>query len=437
MEAQLLGSKGLSAFGGGSRGAAPPSPRLLFLAHRIPYPPDKGEKIRAWHILDHLADRFAVEAGFLVDDPADLQHLPVLERRCAKVVWRPALSRRQVAARALLRARPGRPLTLGWFHDPALFAWAQQGLAAGRYDAVFVYSSAMAPYAMGPAARRPGLVRVLDMVDVDSEKWRAYAAAARPPMAWVYAREARTLLAFERRTAAEFDRTVFVSAEEARHFAALAPESADRLGFLDNGVDLARFDPAGGYPNPYAEPGRSGAPAIVFTGTMGYRPNVDAVAWFAEAVLPLLRAAPPAGLAPPEFWIVGANPAPAVQALAAQPGVHVTGAVPDVRPYVAHAAVSVAPLRIARGIQNKVLEAMALARPVVATPQAFEGVRAQPGRDLLVAEGAAEMAAQVAAVLAGQHPGLGAAARAAVVAGHDWAATLGGLDVMLGQAATR
>ncbi|MDO9711737.1 TIGR03087 family PEP-CTERM/XrtA system glycosyltransferase [Paracraurococcus lichenis] len=409
--------------------AAQGRPRLLFLAHRIPYPPDKGEKIRAWHILDHLAERFAVEAGFLVDDPADLAHLPVLERRCAAVFWRPALSRMQVTARALLRARPGRPLTLGWFHDPALHAWAQAGLAAGRYDAVFVYSSAMAPYAMGPAARRPGLIRVLDMVDVDSEKWRAYAAAARPLMARVYAREARTLLAFERRAAREFDHTLFVSAEEAQHFAALAPDCADRLGFVDNGVDLARFDPARDYPNPYA----GDAPAIVFTGTMNYRPNVDAVTWFAEEVLPLLRASPPAGIAPPEFHIVSASPAPAVQALAARAGVRVTGAVPDVRPYVAHAAVSVAPLRIARGIQNKVLEAMALARPVVVSPQAFEGVRALPGRDLLVADGAAEMAARVAEVLAGRHPGLGAAGRAAVAAGHDWAATLSGLDAMLGR----
>jgi sugar transferase (PEP-CTERM/EpsH1 system associated) len=242
-------------------------------------------------------------------------------------------------------------------------------------------------------------------------------------MRQVWAREGKTLLELERRAAREFDHSIFVSEAEARHFADLAPETAPRVGWVDNGVDLDRFDPARETASPYG----GSAPVIVFTGTMNYRPNIEAVAWFATEVMPLLRARDPA----PQLHIVGANPAPAVTALAALPGVHVTGAVADIRPFIAHATVAVAPLRIARGIQNKVLEAMAMARPVVASPQAFEGVRAQPGRDLLVAEGAAEMAAQVAAVLDGGHPGLGAAARAAVAAGHDWSAALKRLDPLL------
>lgn len=398
-------------------------PRLLFLAHRIPYPPDKGEKIRAWHMLDHLAAAWTVELGCLVDDPRDLDHVPTLRGRCAHVEAHQLRGRWQAASRALARARPGRPLSLGWFHDPALAAWVRRGLAERRWDAALVYSSAMAPYVMGPGAHRPGFRRVLDMVDVDSAKWQAYAAGAAPPMRLIWAREARTLAAFERRAALDFDRTLFVSEAEARHFVGLAPDCAARVDWVENGVDLARFDPGQDWPNPYPP----GAVPIVFTGTMGYRPNVEAVAWFAEAVLPVLRARTP----PPSFWIVGANPAPAVQALARLPGVHVTGGVPDVRPFLAHAAAAVAPLRIARGIQNKVLEAMAMARPVVATPEAFAGVRATPGRALLVAEGAEAFAAAVAAVLDGAHPGLGAAARAAVQAGHDWRATLARLDAVL------
>lgn len=404
---------------------SPSRQRLLFLAHRIPYPPDKGEKIRSWHMLDHLADRWDLDLGCLVDDPADLQHLPVLEARCASVRWSRVGTRSVSAARALLRARPGQPLTLGWFHDSPLAAWVRQGLAEGRWDAALAYSSSMAPYLMGPDAR--GLRRVLDMVDVDSEKWRAYAEGASGPMRHVWTREARTLLDFERRAALAFDRTLFVSAEEARRFAELAPECADRLDHVDNGVDLSRFDPARDWPNPYA----GGAPPIVFTGTMDYRPNVEAVRWFAEAVLPLLASRNPA----PAFHIVGARPAPSVQALAALPGVHVHGPVPDMRPYIAHAAVSVAPLRIARGIQNKVLEALAMARPVVASPEAYEGVRAVAGRDLLVAAGEDEMAACIAAVLEGHHPGLGAAGRRAAMAGHEWSATLRRLDPQLEDAA--
>jgi sugar transferase (PEP-CTERM/EpsH1 system associated) len=397
--------------------------RLLFLAHRIPYPPDKGEKIRAWHMLAHLANTWEVELGCLVDDPRDLGHLPGLRARFAHVEAHRLRGRWQAAARALARLRPGLPLSLGWFHHPALAAWVRRGLAEQRWDAAMVYSSAMAPYVMGPGAHRPGFRRVLDMVDVDSAKWQAYAAGAALPMRLIWAREARTLFALERRAALDFDRTLFVSEEEARHFVGLAPDCAGKVDWVENGVDLARFDPAEPRPSPYP----TGTVPIVFTGTMGYRPNIEAVAWFAETVLPRLRARTPA----PSFWIVGANPAPAVHALARLPGVHVTGTVPDVRPYLAHAAVAVAPLAIARGIQNKVLEAMAMARPVVATRAAFEGVRAVPGRDLLVADGVEAFAAAVAAVLDGAHPRLGEAGRVAVRATHDWAATLRRLDAVL------
>ena len=391
--------------------------RLLFLCHRIPFPPEKGEKIRAWHMLEHLARSWEVDLGCLVDDRADFDHVPALRQACARVEARWTGSRSEAGFRALRQFRPGRPLSLGWFHNPGLQDWTQAQLAEGRHDAVFVYSSAMAPYAMG--ARRPGLRRVLDLVDVDSEKWRAYAASGRGPMRHVWQREARTLLRFEREAVADFDRSLFVSADEAAHFARLAPECATRVDYVANGVELGRFDPT----LPHANPLPGGRPALVFTGTMDYRPNVEAVSWFAREVMPLLEGT--------EFHIVGANPAPAVRALERLRGVHVTGTVPDVRPYLTHAAVAVAPLRIARGIQNKVLEAMAMARPVVASPEAFEGVRAQPGRDILVAQGAFETAQRIREVLEGRHPGLGEAGRKAVMRGHDWRATLTRLDAAM------
>ena len=219
----------------------------------------------------------------------------------------------------------------------------------------------------------------------------------------VWRREARTLLGFERRAASASAVTLFVSRQEAARFAELAPEARERIDWVENGVDLDVFSPLRAWPNPFPNPG----PHLVFTGHMDYWPNVDAVQWFAAEVMPRLRARHQA----PRFWIVGANPSEAVKRLAALPGVRVTGRVPEVQPYLAHASACVSPLRMARGIQNKVLEAMAMGRPVVASPQAFEGVRAEAGTHLLVADGAEETARAVAAILDGHHPRMGEAAR--------------------------
>ncbi len=390
---------------------------LLFLSHRIPYPPDKGEKIRAWHIFGHLARTHRMHVGCFADDPADRAHIATLRAHCADlhVV---EINRTRQKLLSVLRTRPGLPLTLGYFADAGLRAWTEAKLASG-IDCAFVYCSAMAPYLMGHSGAR----RVLDMVDVDSAKWAAYAAQAAWPARAVWAREARTLLAFERRAAAAFDRTLFVSRTEAEEFCRLAPETAARVGWFDNGVDLDGFSPAHDFASPYP----AGGADIVFTGTMDYWPNVDAVTWFAGTVLPLLRQRCPDA----RFTIVGANPSPAVQRLGEAAGVTVTGRVADVRPYLQHAALVVAPLRIARGTQNKVLEAMAMGRPVITTAQAFAGLRATPGEDLLVADDAAGFAALSADVLDGRHPALGEAARAAVMRHYAWDATLAGLDALL------
>ncbi|HVC62137.1 MAG TPA: TIGR03087 family PEP-CTERM/XrtA system glycosyltransferase [Acetobacteraceae bacterium] len=395
---------------------------LLFLAHRVPYPPDKGDKIRAWHMFRHLAQTHRMHLGCFIDDPADWEHLPALRAMCADLACFP-LHPRRAQLKALLRLRPGQPLSLGYFHDRRLQRWVDAKLADPAIERVFVYSSAVAAYAMHAATAR----RVLDFVDVDSAKWTTYAAQARQPMRAVWAREGRTLLAFERRAAASYDYSMFVSEHEWQHFVALAPEAAGRSGWVSNGVDLAFFSPDLTFAPPF-EP--SGAD-LVFTARMDYRPNIDAAAWFAGSVLPVLRARRPAA----RFWIVGAAPTPEVRQLAALPGVQVTGRVPDTRPYIAAADVVVAPLRIARGIQNKILEAMAMGRPVVATPEAFAGVRATPGRDILLASGVDDTVRNIIDVLDGRHATLGAAGRRAVEAAHQWPVTLRPLDRLFGDTA--
>jgi sugar transferase (PEP-CTERM/EpsH1 system associated) len=395
--------------------------RMLFISHRIPYPPDRGEKIRAWKLIQHFGRKYWLHCGCLIDDPADWQYLPRLRPLCEDLAAF-GIDKRRQKLRALLRFRPGRPLMLDYYHHAGLFRWARETLARERIDIVYIYSAAMAPYAL----HHEGPRRILDMVDVDSEKWNAYARQSQWPASAVWAREGRTLLAYERKAAMACERVLFVSEPECRRFAELAPETQGRLDWCENSVDLEHFSPEAALDNPYPDP----APRLVFTGNMDYWPNAEAAIFFAREVMPLLRGRVPT----PRFVIVGANPTPTVRALAALPRVAVTGRVPDVRPYVAHAAVSVAPLKLARGIQNKVLEAMALGRPVVASPQAFEGVRAAAGRDLLVGDGAAAFARLVGEVLDGTYPLLGANARRAVERGYAWSGVLAKLDRLLDNA---
>lgn len=392
---------------------------LLFLAHRIPYPPDKGDKIRAWNIFRYLARTHRMHLGCFIDDRADRQHLATLRSQCVDLLCLPIHPRVQ-RVRSLLRARRGQPLSLGYFHDARLQRWVDAKLAAGAMAGVYVFSSAMAKYVM----HAHGVPRVLDMVDVDSEKFTAYAQTARFPARAVWAREGRTLLAFERRAAAHFDHSLFVSEQEWQRFVTLAPETVRRTSWVSNGVDFDYFSPGHRFPPPFVGEGAD----VIFTGRMDYWPNIDAVQWFAREVLPVLRQRVQSA----RFWIVGAAPSAEVRALTALPGVQVTGRVPDTRPWLAAADVVVAPLRIARGIQNKLLEAMAMARPVVATPEAFEGVQAVPGRDILLASGVDETVQRIAEVLDGRHASIGTAARRAVETAHQWSVTLRPIDRLFG-----
>lgn len=394
---------------------------IVFLAHRPPWPPDKGDKIRSWNLLRHLGARHRVRLAALVDDPRDWAAQDELARLCVEVFLRP-LGRPRLVARAGLGLLCGRPLSVAAWADPAIRRWVRDRLA--RADLAFAFSGQSAAWLLDPAVSRPWL---LDLVDCDSEKWRSYAREARGVRRLLFAREAERLLAFERRAVAAAARTFLVTGAEAALLAARAPETAARVAVLENGVDAAFFDPAAPLgPDPWPDPP---APRLVFTGVLDYPPNVDAVLWFAAEVLPRLRAE----IGRVQLALVGARPVAAVRALAAPPDLVVTGRVPDVRPWLGRADVAVAPLRIARGVQNKVLEAMAMARPTVTTPQAAEGLHAEPGRELLVASEPAGFAAAIAGLLRepNRARALAAAGRAYVLRAHDWAATLAPLDMAI------
>lgn len=385
---------------------------LLFLAHRIPFPPNKGDKIRSFHLLRHLSTRYAIHLGAFVDDPDDWQYRDALKPYCASIKLLPLHPRRAKLA-SLVGLLTGEALTLPYYRNRELARWAHELAASGAVTRGLAFSSAMAQFMPAGLARR-----VLDMVDVDSDKWTQYAPTQRWPLSWVYAREGRKLAVWEARMAQDFDATLLVSNAEAALLQQRVPAAQHKIGAFENGVDADYFSPARDYPNPYP----ADVQGVVFTGAMDYWPNVDAVRWFAERIFPAVRAAVPGA----QFTVVGSHPAEAVLELARQPGVVVTGGVPDVRPWLAHAACAVAPLRIARGVQNKVLEAMAMARPVVASAQAAEGIRAEAGRDFVLAQGEAEFAHAVVAQL--QTLSSAAPARDCILAHYDWARNLGMID---------
>ena len=394
---------------------------VLMLVHRIPYPPNKGDKIRSYHVLRHLSRHARVHIGTFVDDPGDWAHCDAV-RALAGATHFAALTPMRARRRYFSGLFKGEPLSVSCYADEGLAAWVHELLKTRAIDAVLVFSGAMAQFV--PERLGDNVRRVVDFVDVDSDKWRQYAASKSWPLNWVFAREARVLLDYEREVALESDASVFVSAQEAELFRSLAPESASRVTHVSNGVDTAYFTPDETFPNPYA----AHSAAIAFTGAMDYWANVEAVNWFARDVFPLIRAALPHA----EFCIIGARPAKAVQELAALPGVMVSGAVPDVRPYLAHARAVVAPLRIARGVQNKVLEAMAMARPVVATPQALDGLALDVGGEISCESDRRAFAARVTRVLCEGDGGMGARARARVVKDYGWDAHLARLDALLG-----
>jgi sugar transferase (PEP-CTERM/EpsH1 system associated) len=381
---------------------------ILFLAHRIPFPPDRGDKIRSWHLLEHLSRLARVHLGCFADDAADAAHLPALRSALGDRLGEAHVEVRRTGkavagARALLE---GKPVSLTLFDSHALRAFVGRLLAADRIGTVFAFSGQMAQFVPQKLAAR----FVMDFGDVDSAKFEQYADEGSGPMRWVNAREAALLSAFERATAERADMTTFVSEAEAALFRKRTGLANVRA--ISNGIDANRFDPEGDFV-PLSPEERGSGPMLLFTGQMDYPPNVDAVRWFAERVLPQIADA--------RFVIAGRNPGPDVLRLAGE-RVRVTGAVADMRSWLSAADIVVAPLRIARGIQNKVLEAMAMAKPVIASAAAFEGIEAEPGRDLIVAEGSEATAEAINGLLAdrGRAEAIGQCGRARVANDYGW-----------------
>lgn len=397
---------------------------LLFLVHRLPFPPTKGDKVRSHHLLLHLAKRYRVFLGTFVDDPADWPYVEQARALCAEVHVEP-IDRRSRRWRSLQALASGEALALPYYRSGVLARWVTEIVRRERIERAIAFSSPMAQYLLD----RPKLRSIVDFVDLDSAKWAEYATRRPWPMSALYGLEARRLAAFERSVAERVEASVFVTREEARLLSAAVPECANRIVAIENGVDSDYFSPA----HEFASPFESGEHAIVFTGAMDYWPNIDAVTWFAREVFPKVRQRD----AKARFYIVGMNPNHAVQALAQETAVRVTGRVADVRPYLKHARAVVAPLRVARGIQNKVLEAMAMGRPTVVTGGVARALSARPGIDF---ESADEADTFAASVLSAMDPSLGDAmgrrARTCVEKDYAWSTNLAAFDDLLGAPAS-
>lgn len=355
--------------------------KILYLAHRIPYPPNKGDKVRAFHQIQHLAKTHEVHLACVVDKAEDLPHVETLKSWCASVdaVYLPRKMMRATVARAVFSSTP---LSVAAFYSEELAQKIDRKMRTVQFDRVMVFSSAMAAY----VHQVHNIPKIIDFVDADSEKWRMYADFSPLLFAWLYRMEAVRLARYEAEIARQFAHSLFVSEKEAEFLRSRA--HGRPVSVISNGVNADYFSAEEGPP-------QSLATRIVFTGEMDYFPNVDAMEYFCQAIFPLIQK----DIEAAQFYIVGRNPARRVRKLERKPWIIVTGPVPDVRPYLRQAQVAVAPFRIARGIQNKVLEAMAIGVPVVGSSLAFQGMRVTTEDGVSMADSPNEFAQHVVSLI--------------------------------------
>jgi polysaccharide biosynthesis protein PslH len=400
---------------------------ILFLSHRIPFPPDRGDKIRSHHILKRLAQIAPVHVATFADDDSDaIEEAELASLSASHCLVRRNLPLMIAGLQSLLRRQP---VSLPAFHSAALDAYIKRVLAERPIGTIYVFSGQMGQYVPESFTGRV----IVDFVDVDSAKFDAYAAKQRGPMRWINDREGRLLRREELRLALRADHSLLISAEEAALFASrLPPQHQDTVAVsvLGNGIDSDHFNPDRVVPALEL----AGLPLgrMIFTGQMDYPPNIDAVSRLARRILPRVQDQLPDA----SLHIVGRNPTDEVLALADLPGCEVWGRVDDMRCWLAGADLAVVPLEIARGVQNKVLEAMAMRLPVVLSSGAATGIPATDGQDFLIADSDGDLACRIVGLIKNPNraAAIAAAARHFVVDRQSWNAALAPLDGLIAPA---
>ncbi len=402
--------------------------RILYLAHRIPYPPNKGDKIRSFNEIKYISHSHEVHLACLADDSADLIFRNDLEQYCRNICVVP-LNTAKARVKSVVSLISETPLSVRYFYSKSLQRTIDQWLSSNSYDAIICFSSPMAeyifrstvfkfkqPYALhfAPCAGRGRPRLIMDFCDLDSDKWLQYSRQQRFPVNLFYRIEHRRLLKYEKKINEHFDYSVFVSEQESDLFSRSHPGARD-VSVIPNGVDSEYFSPK---PNKLNKPKQSNKPVLLFTGAMDYYANMDGVTWFVDKIFPRIKQEWPKC----QFYIVGSNPHSKVTNLERISGVSVTGFVEDTRPYYNAANVCVIPLRLARGVQNKVLEAMAMEKAVVATSKAIQGIDAIPKEHALIEDTREGFSRAILTLLRVPRlrKGLGERARAFVKANYTW-----------------
>ncbi|MCK4658857.1 MAG: TIGR03087 family PEP-CTERM/XrtA system glycosyltransferase [Phycisphaerae bacterium] len=388
--------------------------KILYIAHRIPYPPNKGDKLRSFNQIKVLSERHEIWCAAFADDPRDQVYAALLRRWCRDVYVLP-LNRTWAAVRGLFALLGGGTVTQAFYRDKRMTRKLAHWVDTVQFDVVLVFSSGVADYALPLTTR----VKILDFCDLDSRKWLSFAEQKGFPRSLLCRVEGRRLGLCERDWLERFDHAILISAVEKADLA--EADDDDRVTVVGNGVLL---------PSAHHLP-LSESKIVGFVGAMDYTPNVDAVTWFADRIWPAVLAEHPGA----RFQIVGRRPTAAVRRLARRRGVEVVGEVVHVIESLRTWQVSVAPMRLGRGVQNKVLEAMAAARPVVLTPMAAAGLSERDTRHLVIAGTADDFATSVNLLLGDVERcrRRGRALRQIVAREHNWAREVAKLETLFTQ----
>jgi len=390
--------------------------KILFLTHRVAYPPNKGDKLRAFNIIKHLSGQHSIHLACVTENRDELKYANELTAYCKSVnivymgvIWR--------KIKSLFCLLSGRPLTLPYFYSYRLHKKIKESINTEKYGLIYIYSSSMAQYVLDIN----GIPKIMDFIDVDSEKWRQYSQYTGFPLNIVYKLESRRLRKYEEKIANLVDHCIVVSQEERALFKSFLRSTADeKISVVSNGVDFQYFKPA----SLSYEKGR-----LIFTGAMDYFANVDAILYFYKEIFPLIKKQVPLV----KLYIVGSNPAGEIKKLAADKDVIVTGFVKDIRPYLEKSAVCVVPLRIGRGIRNKILEAMSMGVPVVAMSEAVFGIEAKDNEELFVEDNPGDFVERTIALLKDQDLRLRLSqnGRKFIENNYNWGSNLAKLDTII------